>query len=260
MVKRLIGKWLGPSHMDEVDVVRRVFGRFSGVVVDVGAHQGLALSPFLESGWVGYAIEPDPSNRAILQVRCPMATIDPRAISETDGQTVSLFTSNVSTGISTLSPFHASHEITASVETVRLDTFVQQHQIEQVDFLKIDIEGFDLFALRSFPWATHRPKAIVCEFEDRKTVQLGYDVVEMVRFIRDQGYEVVVSEWEPIVEYGQQHIWRRFTKFPDELPENAWGNLIGVEPGLVGELDRECLRAQRRLRLRHLVDRVRRRG
>ena len=32
MVKRLIGKWLGPSHMDEVDVVRRVFGRFSGVV------------------------------------------------------------------------------------------------------------------------------------------------------------------------------------------------------------------------------------
>ena len=189
-----------------------------------------------------------------------MATIDPRAISETDGQTVSLFTSNVSTGISTLSPFHASHEITASVETVRLDTFLQQHQIDQVDFLKIDIEGFDLFALRSFPWATHRPKAIVCEFEDRKTVQLGYDVVEMVRFIRDQGYEVVVSEWEPIVEYGQQHIWRRFTQFPDELPENAWGNLIGVEPALVRDLDRECLRTRRRLRLRHLVDRVRRRG
>ena len=98
------------------------------------------------------------------------------------------------------------------------------------------------------------------EFEDRKTVQLGYDVVEMVRFIRDQGYEVVVSEWEPIVEYGQQHIWRRFTQFPDELPENAWGNLIGVEPALVRDLDRDCLRTRRRLRLRHLVDRVRRRG
>jgi FkbM family methyltransferase len=256
-MKKFLRELLGPRQIEEVELARRALGRFSGVVVDVGAHHGLAISPFLETGWIGFAIEPDPDNRVMLKANCPVLTIDPRAVAEVDGQTVSLFTSKVSSGISTLSAFHASHKVTATVETVRLDTFLQQHQVSEVDFLKIDIEGYDLFALRSFPWATHRPKIIVCEFEDKKTIPLGYDVISMAQFIKEKGYEVVVSEWEPIVEYGQQHTWKRFTKALETVNKESWGNLIAVLPDFTEDLDRECLRTLRRLRLRHRVDHLR---
>jgi FkbM family methyltransferase len=256
-MKKFLRDLLGPRQIEEVELARRALGRFSGVVVDVGAHHGLAISPFLKTGWIGFAIEPDPDNRSILEVNCPGLTIDSRAIAEIDGQTVSLFTSKVSSGISTLSAFHETHKVTATVETVRLDTFLHQYQVSKVDFLKIDIEGYDLFALRTFPWATHRPKVIVCEFEDKKTVPLGYDVISMAQFIKEKGYEVVVSEWEPIVEYGQQHTWKRFTKALETVNKESWGNLIAVLPNLTEDLDRECIRTLRRLRLRHWTDRIR---
>jgi FkbM family methyltransferase len=259
-LRQLVSGALGPPDLDEVLMVCHVIGETPGTMLDVGAHQGFALEPFLERGWTVYAFEPDPANRAILSSRCPTAKIDPRAISEADGDEVPLFTSDVSTGISTLSPFHATHAPTATVKTVRLDTYVREQGIKQVDFLKTDIEGFDLFALRTFPWRDHHPMAVVCEFEDHKTTRLGHDVHDVAHFLEQQGYAVIVSEWEPIVEYGTKHQWRRFVRYPTDLAGDSWGNLIAVEPQLLPAMEKAGRSTARRLRARHWVDRVRHRG
>jgi FkbM family methyltransferase len=258
MFRQIASRLLGPPDLDEVFIVFRVIGKSPGVMVDVGAHQGYALEPFLKRGWIVHAFEPDPSNRAILSSRCPAAVIDPRAVAESDNEEVPLYTSDVSTGISTLSPFHNTHTATASVRTVRLDTYLRDRKVDHVDFLKTDIEGFDLFALRTFPWESGRPKAVVCEFEDNKTKRLGHDVHETARFLQAQGYVVVVSEWEPIKEYGSRHKWRRFDRYPVELAGDSWGNLIGIEPQLLPQLERVGRFSARRLRIRQWVDRVRR--
>lgn len=259
-LRQLVGGVLGPPEMDEVGMVCRIIGASPGVMLDVGAHQGHSLEPFLKRGWQAFAFEPDPANRRILATRFASAVIDPRAVSETDAAKVPLFTSNVSTGISTLSPFHASHEPTATVETVRLDTYLRQAGIARVDFFKTDIEGFDLFALRTFPWQTHHPKAVVCEFEDRKTTRLGHTVRDTADFLEKQGYVVVVSEWNPIVEYGSRHTWRRFVRYPVDLTDDSWGNLIAVDPALLGETERISRSTARRLRIRQRVDRMRGKG
>ncbi|MFS0900880.1 FkbM family methyltransferase [Mycolicibacterium litorale] len=256
-IKQRIGKALGPPNLDEVLMVCRVIGDRPGTMVDVGAHHGYALEPFLDQGWVVHAFEPDPANRAILSSRCPGALIDPRAVSETDGEEVSLFTSDVSTGISTLSPFHTTHAVTATVQTVRLDTYLKEQDVQRVDFLKVDIEGFDLFALRSFPWDTHQPKAVVCEFEDHKTTRLGHTVHDIAKFLQNEGYAVIVSEWEPITEYGVNHAWKRFVRYPVTLSQDGWGNLIAVQPHLVEAFEQACRSTERRLRVRRLVDWVR---
>jgi FkbM family methyltransferase len=226
------------SNFDEVDIVYRVIGDPPGTMLDVGAHQGSSMIRFLECGWTVYGFEPDPSNRRILEARCPSATIDPRAVSEEDGAEVPLFTSDVSTGISTLSPFHSTHAPVATVKTVRLDTYIHEHNIDTVDFLKTDIEGFDFFALRTFPWSTHHPKAVVCEFEDNKTVRLGHDMHDVAKFLQGQGYSVLVSEWAPIVEYGRHHRWRRLMRYPADVPDGSWGNLIAVEPRLLSQVEK----------------------
>jgi FkbM family methyltransferase len=256
-LRKLVSGVLGPPDLDEVLMVFHVIGGTPGIMVDVGAHQGYALAPFLERKWTVHAFEPDPANRAILSSRCPSATIDPRAVSQVDGEKVPLFTSDISTGISTLSPFHTTHTPTTTVQTVRLDTYLRERDVEKVDFLKTDIEGFDLFALRSFPWNDHHPKAVVCEFEDNKTTRLGHDVHDIAHFLEQHGYSVVVSEWEPITEYGTRHKWRRFVNYPTELASDSWGNLIAVDPSLLETVQRAGRSTARRLRLRQSVDRLR---
>lgn len=252
--QKLVYRLLG-YNIDEVGIVHSVIGEQKGIMLDVGAHWGNSLAPFLESGWTVFAFEPDPSNRATLTSRHPGAVVDPRAISEKDGETVSLFTSDVSTGISTLSPFHPSHAATAQVETVRLDTFVRDRGIEKVDFIKTDVEGLDLFALRTFPWNSHHPRAVVCEFEDNKTTRLGYTMHDIAQFLVDKGYSVVVSEWEPVVEYGRHHTWKQFKRYPTDVPSNSHGNLIAVDPGLVGPIDRACAVAAKKGRMRRKAER-----
>lgn len=200
------------------------------IMIDVGAHHGSELTPFVERGWRVYAFEPDPINRAKLESRLrrhPRIHIDPRAVSETEDDDVPFFRSEQSTGISTLVPFHDTHVEAGTVSTVRLDQFCSERHIDRIDYLKVDTEGHDLFVLRSLDWDATPPRAIQAEFEDSKTVPLGYDYHDLARFLLERGYDVWVSEWHPVIAYGSQHDWCRLARYPTELSnENAWGNLL----------------------------------
>jgi FkbM family methyltransferase len=234
-LRRVVRRIRGPA-VDEVAMVYEALRRDGpGLFVDVGAHFGSSLRRFAADGWRVIAIEPDPKNRAILVDSMQghaNVTIDGRAISERDGEIRTLYTSDVSTGISALTPFHPSHRATSQVETVRLDTLLQSEGL--VTALKTDLEGYDLPALQTFPWHRLHPRAVVCEFEDRKTIPLGYAYHDLGAYLLELGYSVFVSEWWPVVEYGRRHRWRALRRYPSELEDPAaWGNFIGVEADLV---------------------------
>ena len=155
--------------------------------------------------------------------------IDPRAVSNRIEDGVPFYRSAISAGISGLSSFHPTHEAQGTVDTVTLGTFFRHHRITAVDFLKIDTEGYDLFVLQGVPWQDVAPRVVLCEFEDRKTRPLGYRFEDLAAYLLDRGYEVLVSEWHPIVAYGTAHRWRRFEPYPCTLRDpQAWGNLIAV--------------------------------
>jgi FkbM family methyltransferase len=247
--RRLAKRILGPLSFEELDPVRRALP--PGVFVDVGAHHGNTAEPFVAAGWRVIAVEPDPANRAILEQRLGgYVTIDPRAIAEQDGQQLMLYTSPVSAGISTLTPFHPSHRPTATVETVRLDTLLI-HEAE-VTVLKTDLEGWDLPALRTFPWERLHPAAIVAEYEDRKTEPLGYRFDDLASYLIDRGYVVVASEWWPVVEYGRRHHWRRMARYPEAPDPGSWGNVIAVRPEMA-----ESIAAARPRFVARIVNRLR---
>lgn len=203
-----------------------------GVMIDVGAHYGGALQKFANARWQVYAFEPDSANRAHLEGSfggTPNVSIDPRAVSDQERAHVSLYRSEESTGISGLSAFHPTHRQSETVDITTLSRFVEDHDIEHVDFLKIDTEGFDLFVLKGFPWQRLQPRLILCEFEDRKTLSLGYNYHDLAGYLLAEGYRVLVSEWYPIKRYGIPHRWRRFRPYPVELADpQAWGNLLAV--------------------------------
>jgi FkbM family methyltransferase len=255
-VRGWLGRIVGPPVYDELAVVKRALGQRVGVLVDVGAHVGSSLRPFAREGWFVLAVEPDPQNRAELVATYgdwPNIRIDPRAVSERDGELLSLYTSDVSTGISALAPFHPSHRPTTQVETVRLDTLLADDEV--VTVLKTDLEGWDLPAIRTFPWDRLRPRAVVCEFEDRKTHPLGYGYDDLAEFLVGLGYVVLTSEWHPVVEYGRQHRWRSIRRYPAALADpSAWGNLIAVEARVAVRTLRIARAHGARLRVRRLAD------
>jgi FkbM family methyltransferase len=234
--------------IEEVDLVHRVLAQDRpGVMIDVGAHVGTSLTPFAQSGWRVFAFEPDPKNREKLKVAIAgfeSVSLDERAVSDQDGAKVAFYSSDVSTGISGLSDFHPTHEKVADVETITLKTFCGENAVGDIDFLKIDTEGFDLFVLKGFDWDGQRhPEVILTEFEDNKTRPLGYSFLDQADFLAGQGYELLVSEWFPIVEYGRRHKWRRFVTNPQKVSDrDAWGNIIAFKKERATELLRMAAR------------------
>ena len=229
------------ARCDETTCVAELFSNVltGSTMVDVGAHHGSALVHFLNKGWKIIAFEPDESNCQKLRARlskhqdASLVKLDTRAVSNKSKKSVPFYSSDVSTGISGLSAFHPSHRKTQKVETITLREALSSDDPSSIDFLKIDTEGHDLFVLQGFPWERFKPAVIECEFEDSKTVLLGYSFQDLAGFLVDKGFTVYVSEWHPIIRYGIRHDWNRLVRYPCKLSDSkAWGNLLAFRDGI----------------------------
>lgn len=229
------------AGVDETSVVAHLLKARSGrshTMVDVGAHIGSSAQYFHELGWSIYCFEPDPDNRAKLISRFGSAQnieIDARAVSDEPATKVQFFKSDQSSGISGLHAFHNSHTDAGFVDITTVREVIRNRDLKNIDFLKIDVEGFDFNVLKGVPWDQITPDVIECEFEDAKTLKLGHDWKKIANFLTSHGYAVYVSEWHPIVRYGISHDWRRVFRYGEaELEPDAWGNLLAfkVDPGL----------------------------
>lgn len=238
------------AHIDETKVVAELMRKCVGnshLMIDVGAHVGSALAPFLQLGWYIQAFEPDSSNRAKLESRLDahpngreLVSIDTRAVTDRSGSQIAFYSSEVSTGISGLSSFHPSHHQTQLVDTITLTEFAQESKFGTVDFLKIDTEGHDFFVLKGYPWHKGLPAVVECEFEDAKTVPLGYSFKQIGHFLLEKGYHVYLSEWHPIIRYGVKHDWCCLNRYPCDLYDDAgWGNFLAFRE----DIDPQRLRA-----------------
>jgi FkbM family methyltransferase len=237
------------TAMDELGICYQALkaDKIPGLMIDVGAHHGSSLAPFAKSGWRVFAFEPDLENRDVLTRKFeahPLVHVDPRAVSNQPALNVTFYISDQSSGISSLKPFHKSHHESLKVDVITLAGFFVEQQLheEKIDFLKIDTEGFDYFVLQGFPWDQVSPGLILCEFENAKTEPLGYSTTDLVEYLRAKSYNLIISEWYPILTYGSPHCWRRFALYPCELldPE-AWGNIIAVrDPEIFSNIAKAC--------------------
>ncbi|HCN91965.1 FkbM family methyltransferase [Hyphomonas sp. UBA5107] len=229
------------ASLDETEIVADMLSSRRGnthVLLDVGAHIGTSAQYFDRLGWTIHCFEPDPKNRAQLSSRFGSSSnvsIDPRAVSDKPTKGMKFFTSDESTGISGLHAFRDTHKATTTVDATTVTEIVKTRKLEKVDFLKIDVEGFDYSVLRGVPWDTLKPDVVECEFEDSKTLPLGHDWRHVANYLKDRGYAVYVSEWHPIIRYGISHDWRRVVPFEGcEMSSDSWGNLLAFQedPGL----------------------------
>lgn len=228
----LIGPFKRETRLaaDETKIIFNYLNQYEGIMIDVGAHIGNSAKLFLENNWQVFCYEPDPNNRKKLLLNLEEYSnklIFDKAISNKIDELVEFYDSKDSTGISSLLPFNKNHKKICEVKTSTLTKEIKEHNIKNVDFLKIDTEGYDLMVLQGFPFDFIKPSVIECEFEDLKTTKLDYTVIDMINFLQNRGYLVYVSEWHPIIRYGIRHEWKRFFKYEGQnLDSNSWGNLL----------------------------------
>lgn len=235
-LSRKVSGLLYGDYMDEVALVYRTFSqlRVVGTMLDVGAHQGGSMHSFAAAKWKVHAFEPDPNNRrhlATLAAKYPNVTIDPRGVSDKSRSAIPFFVSDEIGSISSLSRFHDTHKTIRTIDLVSLSEFAKEIGLHHIEFLKIDVEGHDLFVLHGVDWARLSPDCIICEFEDRKTTPNGYSTQELFNYLSSRGYEIVISEWYPISEYGAKHRWKAFRRLPSEIDSQGWGNIIAYRAG-----------------------------
>ena len=217
------------SHFDEIKLIKSFFKEERGVMFDVGSRDGASFMPFLLKGWEVFAFEPDKNNfKNIAQYLNKWnlnANLVERAVSNVE-ETKTFYTSTSSSGIPSLLKFNENQVPSHEVSTITLKNFVKSNNIKKIDFLKIDIEGYDLMALKGFDFSDFKPRVIMCEFEDIKTQLLGYSTKDMANFLIGLGYFLVYSIWFPIQEYGGQHDWKKMSVDENEIDANDWGNII----------------------------------
>lgn len=154
-----------PGSFAPIDLVRDRFETgttklFEGTlksgncVLDIGANVGyftlLAARLVGPEGRV-YAFEPEPGNYAVLVKNLGLngyKNVDaiPKAVSSETGE-AQLILSGLDSGFHSLAHLNLPERGTVSVETITIDSFLQERGWPHVDLVKIDIEGWEVAAL-----------------------------------------------------------------------------------------------------------------
>jgi FkbM family methyltransferase len=164
-----------------------------GVFFDVGANHGLlslGLARKLDDRVQFHLFEPNPglqeSIRKSLELYPSMqARINSEAVSDHDG-TVQIYFQEGQLGIS-----HVVENGGVPVRSMKLDTYLTLQQVDRVDFLKMDIEGYELAALRGTENAlkARRIKAIYFEYCE-KWLSRHHSPQELLDYLESLAYAV----------------------------------------------------------------------
>ncbi len=164
----------GVSCAEERFLSRRMPAIGDGVLFDVGANHG-SYTKFLNRVSPRsriHAFEPHPTTFASLQRRAagPLVTLVNMAVSDSSG-TMQLYDFADDDGSTQASLAHASvgmfdpSTVSHTVETTTLDAYMAKAEIDVIDFLKIDTEGFDINVLRGAKAALARGAIKAIQFE-----------------------------------------------------------------------------------------------
>lgn len=163
------------------------------VVLDVGANIGVMARLFAQRVPEGkvYAFEPSPETFRLLTKNCaayPNIVCVRQAIGATTGEAA--FDEGVMPTLRHLVPAHEQGGTTVPV--TRLDDWVTQAKLTRLDFIKIDIEGFEeeLFDGAEQSLAKFLPVILVEYLPEVAAARSRYKGRVLFRRLREQGYRV----------------------------------------------------------------------
>ena len=185
-----------------------------GVVLDVGAHAGQFTKLFARMVPEGrvYAFEPSAYALSILTKalavnRLTNVTVVAAGLSDQAQEAVLHTPLKASTawgfGTAHLGAGDATRAAHQTVSLMRLDDFANREELSRLDFIKIDIEGWEMRALRGGEAALERFRpALLLEVDDAMMSRAGDTPAAMFGWLADLGYSAArISDLAPSPEW-----------------------------------------------------------
>jgi len=150
-------------------------GQKQGFYVDIGANDPEADSVtkyFYERGWHGINIEPSPRLHSSLErarkhdVNLNIGVSDARgklSFREYAGHGLSTFSSDTKAELEQVNNQFTSEYRDYEVEVRRLDDIFAEQKVQAIDFMKIDVEGYEYEVIMSNDWEKYRPRVLCIE-------------------------------------------------------------------------------------------------
>ena len=158
-----------------------------GFYIEIGGYDGLTQSNtkrLEDMGWTGILIEPSPSsfskcvnNRPkskVINAAC-VASNYPHDLVEGDFNGSSM---------SSVGSKRTGSKTMISVKALKLKDIIESERVESVDFLSLDVEGYEYDVLDGMDIRINRPKVVLIEIYTK-------DYERIVRLMTDNGYTLV---------------------------------------------------------------------
>jgi FkbM family methyltransferase len=166
---------------------------------DVGANIGffsLHMAKIVGSFGKVFAFEPDEDNLArlrrnvLLNDFAKVVTISPLALGAKRGLDTFHKSARGHSGWGSLAKYGDLETVAVTVATDTLDDFCAEHCIRKIDFLKVDIEGFEFEFLRgaSRVLQGNMVRNILVEFNGPRLAERGRTLQEMIAYFDSLGY------------------------------------------------------------------------
>jgi FkbM family methyltransferase len=201
---------LSYSQDGEDMILRRMFeGKSDGFYVDVGAHHPCRFSNtyhFHRRGWRGINIDANPE--AISQFRRHRPADVNLCVGIADTPGTLMFHRFNEPALDTFDPALAAERSTLpdyrlvdrlEIEVQRLEDVLGKHlpKGRKIDFLSVDVEGFDLQVLKSNDWIRFRPRVLLVEARAAQFEDLA--VEPSCTFARSVGYRPVAKTVNTVI-------------------------------------------------------------
>jgi FkbM family methyltransferase len=188
---------------EDLILARFMEPRTTGFYVDVGAHDPFRFSNtayFHTRGWTGLAIEPDPDGAMLIRRYRQKDVVLNLGVAQTksemmffrfDEPALNTFSVAIAEQRQRRDGYRLIEQTAVSVD--RLDNIFSRHLPagQNIDFMTVDAEGFDLDVLKSNDWTRFRPEMVVAEcFE----MDLGTPVNDpTTSFMKSVDYDLVAK-------------------------------------------------------------------
>jgi len=176
------------------------------VIFDVGAnfgHYSITLADALARNCIVHAFEPFPPNIARLKANIALnmleKTIAIHEVGLSDSVGIGVMTTRIdNSGAATLAETGKTGGSQVAVTT--LDDFCFDHNIDRIDFIKIDIEGYEerLLAGGVDTFRRHQPLVMI-ELDPPKLLRAGSSVEKLVTQLHQFGYALYVADSKSLV-------------------------------------------------------------
>lgn len=169
----------------------------TNVVLDIGANIGQYALLFAKNANIVYAFEPSPAMLTSLRKHIELNNIQDKvkiiakALSNKPGTLNLTIPSSNNSGQATTIIEKGSNLQTVAIDAITLDDFMDSEGKPNIDLIKMDIEGAELFALQGMKQtlaSPHKPIVILEMFEKAMNTA-GYSSIDIIQELQQYGYQ-----------------------------------------------------------------------